>query len=336
VSGRELVGHHPTHDRALVAFLLSACTAEAVDRLYREHAPDRLGCCVACSMAQSGPTVWPCSIRRAAEEAQRRTTLSPPAVAHLAPGAGRAEGGPVSGGRDLFGWAVVAVAMIVWVVVLAALLHRRRRPRPRRAAQIESPARPAHRVEAAEHDLRPLRPPAADVDSGAAGTTTTLVSVPELFPGIADTHLLTECPMVNAPGKPMPLRDWLRHFAGVDAWSVVLTRFYHRAAADPKIAGYFTGVNMEQLQRHFLAALMIVTGQGVTVGVVRRMREVHAGVRSPPGEPIDAATWDRVIGVLAGVLGEIGTPPATLVALATTTAPIRAAIITTPEAPARR
>jgi hypothetical protein len=52
-------------------------------------------------------------------------------------------------------------------------------------------------------------------------------------------------------------------------------------------------------------------------------------------EPIDAATWDRVIGVLADVLSELRTPPATLVALVTTIAPIRAAIVTTPEVPAR-
>jgi hypothetical protein len=36
---------------------------------------------------------------------------------------------------------------------------------------------------------------------------------------------------------------------------------------------------------------------------------------------------DATIGVLAEVLGELGAPPATLVALATTIAPIRAAIV---------
>ena len=159
--------------------------------------------------------------------------------------------------------------------------------------------------------------------------------VPELFPGVPDTHVLTECPMVDAPGGPMPLRDWLRHFAGVDAWSEVVSRFYTRAAADPDIAGYFAHVDMARLQRHFLAALMIVTGQGVTVGVVRRMQTAHAAVRNAHGQPITDATWNTVIGVLAGVLGELGTPPATLVALATTIAPIRAAIVTEPEVPAR-
>jgi truncated hemoglobin YjbI len=153
-----------------------------------------------------------------------------------------------------------------------------------------------------------------------------------LYPGKLDTDLITECPMVDAPGGAMPLRGWLKHFAGVDAWPVVVSRFYTRAVADPEVAEYFRRVDREQLQRHFLAALMIVTGQRVTVGVVRRLREAHSGVRNSRGEPINAATWDRVIGMLAGVLSELGTPPATLVALATTIAPIRSAIVVTPEA----
>ena len=79
------------------------------------------------------------------------------------------------------------------------------------------------------------------------------------------------------------MRDWLRHLAGPDAWSEVVSRFYNRAATDPDITGYFTGVDLARLQRHFLAALMIVTGQGVTVGVVRRMHAAHAGVCTPTG-----------------------------------------------------
>jgi tetrahydromethanopterin S-methyltransferase subunit E len=80
---------------------------------------------------------------------------------------------------------------------------------------------------------------------------------------------------------------------------------------------------------------MIVTAQGVTVGVVRRMHTAHAAVRhTTTGEPVTDATWNAVIGALAGVLGELGTPPATLVALATTLAPIRAVIVSEP-GPAR-
>jgi hemoglobin len=235
-------------------------------------------------------------------------------------------------GRELLGWAVVAVAVIGWVVVLAVVVHRRRSERRRPPAQIELPARP-RRGDAAVHDVTALR---NDGDGGAAPTVTIApLPVPDLFPRVPDTHLLTECPTVDAPGGPMPLRDWLRHFAGVDAWSEVVSRFYTRAAADPQIAGYFAGVDMPQLQRHFLAALMIVTGQGVTVGVVRRMHAAHAPVRDRGGQPITDATWNTVIGVLAGVLAEMGTPPATLVALATTIAPIRAAIVAEPGVPAR-
>ena len=149
----------------------------------------------------------------------------------------------------------------------------------------------------------------------------------DLYPGLADTHLVPECPFVNAPAGRTPLRDWLRHFAGIDAWSNAVERFYTRAAAHPEISAYFRHTDIVQLQRHFLAALMIITGQGVTVGVVRRMRAAHAGVTNSSGEPITSTVCDAVIGVLAQVLGELVTPPATLAELATTIAPIRAAIV---------
>jgi hypothetical protein len=53
------------------------------------------------------------------------------------------------------------------------------------------------------------------------------------------------------------------------------------------------------------------------------------------GEPATDATGNAVIGVLAGVLRELGTPPATLVTLATSIAAIRAAIVSEPGVPAR-
>ena len=194
--------------------------------------------------------------------------------------------------------------------------------------QIELPARPPRYGATAVQDLS--SPRHLGGDSGSAVIVPPPMQGPDLYPGVPDTHLLTECPMVDAPGGPTPLRDWLRHLAGVDAWSEAVSRFYTRAAADPDIADYFTGVDMARLQRHFLAALMIVTGQGVTVGVARRMHTAHAAVRNAHGQPITDATWNTVVGVLAGVLGELGTPSATLVALATTIAPIRAAIVTEP------
>jgi hemoglobin len=241
----------------------------------------------------------------------------------------------VSSGRDLIGWAVLAAAVIGWGgIVLLARARRRRRMRTSPRAPIILPSRPPRPGDVAEHDLTALRHH-RDARSTVTDADVPPVPVPNLFPGVPDTHLLTTCPTVDTPDGPLPLRDWLRHFAGADAWSQVVSRFYSRAAADPDIAGYFTRVDMDQLQRHFLAALMIVTGQGVTVGVVRRMHTAHATVRNNTGERIADSTWNTVVGVLAGVLGELGTPPAALVALATTLAPIRAAIVTEPGVPAR-
>jgi hypothetical protein len=51
-----------------------------------------------------------------------------------------------------------------------------------------------------------------------------------------DTDLITKCPMVDAPGAAMPMRDWLKHLVGVDMWPVVVSRLYTRAAANPEIA----------------------------------------------------------------------------------------------------
>jgi truncated hemoglobin YjbI len=149
----------------------------------------------------------------------------------------------------------------------------------------------------------------------------------ELYPGLPDTQLVTECPTMATRDGSLPLRDWLRHYAGAEAWPRVVSQFYARAAADPEIADYFRHVDLAQLQRHFLAAMMIVTGQGVTVGLVRSIRTAHSGVRDSEGDPIDACTWDAVIGVLADVLTEHGVPGSAIAALATTIAPLRAAIV---------
>ena len=66
------------------------------------------------------------------------------------------------------------------------------------------------------------------------------------------------------------------------------------------------------------------------------MHTAHAAVHNTTtGEPITDSTWNTVVGALAGVLGELGTPPAALVALATTLVPIRAAIVAEPGVPAR-
>jgi hypothetical protein len=118
--------------------------------------------------------------------------------------------------------------------------------------------------------------------------------------------------MVDAPGGAMPLRDWLKHLAVVDAWPVVVCRLYTRAAADPEIPEYFRGVHMEQPQRHFLATLMIVIGQGGHRG--RRIANAgshsgHSGVRNSRRAD-QRSHLGRMIGVLGGVLGELGTPPA--------------------------
>jgi hypothetical protein len=82
----------------------------------------------------------------------------------------------------------------------ASTAGRRGRARPDRAET--PPRRPIHhhrRIHSGGADARP-------------------------FPGMPDKRLLIACPTVEAPDGPMPLRDWLRHFAGADAWSQVVSR----------------------------------------------------------------------------------------------------------------
>lgn len=117
------------------------------------------------------------------------------------------------------------------------------------------------------------------------------------------------------------------HLHGDGVWATVVATFYQRAAADPEAAAYFTGVDLDQLQRHFLRALTIVSGHGVTVGLVRNLHYRHAHIRNHRGERITADVWDTVVAVLATVLAEHGVPPRTLVVLATTLAPIRSAVV---------
>ncbi len=148
-----------------------------------------------------------------------------------------------------------------------------------------------------------------------------------LYPGLPDNHLLTSSPMVDWRGMDLPLRDWLRHAAGDGVWSSVVTDFYGRAAEDPDVASYFRGVDMTTLQRHFVAALMLVSGHGVSVGVVRRMRRAHIRVVNERGEPIDESTWHKVIGTLVAVLQDHGVPDATIGSLAVTIEPLKRAVV---------
>jgi hemoglobin len=130
-------------------------------------------------------------------------------------------------------------------------------------------------------------------------------------------------------GHSDSVRDWLCHYThGHKTWGDAVAEFYRRAAADPQIASYFHGVDLPALQRHFTAAIVIVTSKGLTAKTVVRMAETHRGVRDRDGRPITGEVYDKVVGVLVGVLRDMHVPDAALAELGGVVAPLRAAIIT--------
>lgn len=143
------------------------------------------------------------------------------------------------------------------------------------------------------------------------------------------TFRLTDPVMVRiSPTTQVPLRDWLTHhsFHEDNAWAKVVSDFYDLAAAEPDIADYFHGTDMASLQRHFLAALMMVTSRGLTVAACQQMGERHRDVRNSVGQPITPEIYDRVILILAGVLAQHGVPDSVIQQVGECIRPLRRVI----------
>jgi hypothetical protein len=156
------------------------------------------------------------------------------------------------------------------------------------------------------------------------------------YAGLSTGHLLHGPPIVTdlgiGLGEPVPLRDWLVHYHPErdNVWAEVVAEFYTEAAGDPDIADYFVDVDLAVLQRHFLAALMMLTGHGLTVGAVRQMQARHAEVRNSRGEPITPEVYDATIGVLATILRRKGVPEPVLAQVQELLEPLREAIVARP------
>lgn len=127
------------------------------------------------------------------------------------------------------------------------------------------------------------------------------------------------------------LRDWLVHHARRDrVWEDVVVEFYRRAAADPSVAAYFTGVDLAALQRHFLATLTMLTHTGLHRHTVDRMATAHRAVRTPDGVPVTGRVWDAVVSALVGALAGHGVPASTIESLGALLDPLRAVIVVEP------
>ena len=126
------------------------------------------------------------------------------------------------------------------------------------------------------------------------------------------------------------VRDWLLYYTDRrHSWNDVVAEFHHRATSYPAIASYFVGVDLARLQRHFVAALVMVTSTGLTARTVQAMTLAHGPVRNADGVPITGAVYDQVVDVLVAVLADHGVPDPAITELARVIDPLRAAIVVT-------
>jgi truncated hemoglobin YjbI len=201
------------------------------------------------------------------------------------------------------GHILLAAALVVATAADVIALHRyRTEVAALRALVVDRPdtAAPPAPVEAGRHVLRDEheQPPAPQPPAHFLRD---------------ERELLAPPPMVG----PDTLRTWIKehHPYRDDAWPLVVAEFYKRAAADPDVADYFRGVDLDVLQQHFMRALILVSHTGVTRGTVNAMKDRHAAVTNSAGEPITAGIYDRVIGVLVDVLREANVPASALAGL---------------------
>lgn len=135
---------------------------------------------------------------------------------------------------------------------------------------------------------------------------------------LVTTRVLYPAPRVDG----LSLRDWLIHHVHRDGvWTEVVAEFYAEAASDPEIFVYFARTDMERLQRHFLATLLVLTHAGLTVGTLEAMRERHAGLG------ITGPVFDRTVTALVGVLSDKGVPLRAIADLGPAVAELRAVIV---------
>jgi hemoglobin len=102
---------------------------------------------------------------------------------------------------------------------------------------------------------------------------------------------------------------------GGSALAAVVDDFYVRVLADPQLAGFFAGANMQKLkgrQVEFFAAAL--GGPDFYQGA--SMRQAHAG------RGISQADFDRVAFHLAAALAAAGVPAATIALIAAAITPL--------------
>jgi hemoglobin len=106
---------------------------------------------------------------------------------------------------------------------------------------------------------------------------------------------------------------------GAGAVSAAVDDFYQRVIADPALAPYFTGTDMNRLKRHQRSFIAAAIG-GPEPYLGRNMAEAHAGLDVTPDD------FDRVVGHLVDTLSGLGVPAQTIGAIGNALAPLKSQI----------
>ncbi|WP_404386475.1 hypothetical protein LL946_07855 [Knoellia locipacati] len=199
-------------------------------------------------------------------------------------------------------------------------------------------SRPAVHV-GAEQTAQPTFEPSTEpvlsrraVKAGLAPLPTAAPKPPPLFADRPIGHRLSSPPTIRVRAQDVPLQDWLRYYAEGNAWSGVIQSISDRITGDRELEPFFGSLERATLQRHVMSTLMMLTGEGVTVGAVRRLAEAHLHHVQAGGEPISEPVWDRLAATLGNAMREHGVPEFAVQGLEHTAAPLRSVIVARPQA----
>ena len=123
------------------------------------------------------------------------------------------------------------------------------------------------------------------------------------------------------------LYDWLIQQKHGRIWQEVVSTFYDRAGRDIIVGPFFKNTDLPQLQKHFLATLLVVTHTGLTVGTAQAMYSKHLTVVDDQGAPITHGVFDRTVETLGGVLKDVGVADLTIGDVCTTMEVLRPLIV---------
>ena len=116
--------------------------------------------------------------------------------------------------------------------------------------------------------------------------------------------------IAKAPLFPngMTLRDGVinLHPQNDKVWNQLIATFYSRAGDDPRISPYFWGKDVEDIQKHFLAALLVVGHTGLTEATADTLGEKHRHLN------IADVDYDATVQILVQVLQDYKVPWSTI------------------------